>query len=719
MKFRLSCALRRALFFALFLAGAQILRATPDFRFDVIWFCCPCYPTNHVCEPQFDHLNIPSPNGHYLAMSTDEHRGTVNSNGNVLAMYYNNFDDGSWATLTGVQEAAVIDQWANANFTNTGTKPDWLVLNEISSGTWPTNQPYRTYVTDTVHALVHTYGYKVIIYAPFSNPGANGSDWQLLQADAYIGVENYLSGLEIKNQGFSTSWCQSQYQSSVTSYSGVGVPKSRLMLGEHFGQTINTSWGREGVVSNDWINAITVRSQAAANVAYPGFLSFAWYSDLMQVSDDELLTDEDAYAAISLPTSNPPLTAPYIIVQPQSQSIPAGGTATFNAIMAGNAALTYQWQKNGTNIPGATLNPLVITNVSAANNGVYAVTVKNTVGSTNSASATLIEAVPPPVAADPFAPAITTYAVGANLVGQTNAAGLGWTAAGSGSANTVIASGNLTVPGLAAASGNSISFGVSTGPCARFNLSNNFTSGPVYYSFAFRVDSLGGLNTSGGFFGALNNITGTQTNNPTGIAAAVQTRLSGSGFNVGLKGAVGGSVFDTNVYSVGQTVFVVGCYNINTATNNDDTASLWINPDRSTFGAANAPAATLNTVSGGDIASDTVASFVFFRRGSSNSGLEPAAMTADELRIGINWASVTPPLVISFIPTLTATVSSNNVILSWSTNASGFNLYSTPAAASSSNTWTAVAAPVSVVGTNYVVTNSIAGGNQFYRLSNP
>ena len=718
MMFRLSRCLRWVLCFGILAATAGISRANPDLRFDVAWFCCPCYPTNHLCEPQFDQLNISSPNGHFMAMSTDEHRSTINSNGNVIAMLYNTFDDGGWATNTGVQAAALIDQWANANFKNTGSLPQWLILNEISSGTWPTNQSYRTYVTDAVHALVHTYGYKVIIYAPFPNPGANSSDWQLLQADAYIAVENYLSGLEIQNNGFSVSWCQSQYQSSITSYGNLGVSKSRLMLGEHFGQTISDSWGREGVSSNDWISAITVRSEAAANIGFPGYLSYAWYSDLMQVPDAELLTDEATYAAISLPSSNP-LTAPYIITQPQPQAVPAGGTATFSVLMAGDAALTYQWKKNGANIPGAMLNPLVISNISGANNGVYSVVISNAVGSIVSTGAALVESIPPPIAAEPFAPAITSYAVGANLVGQTNAAGLTWAAAGPSGANTVIAAGNLTVPGLAASTGNSISFGVSTGPCDRFGFPNNFTSGTVYYSFAFRVDDLGSLNTSGGFFAAFNNSTGPQSGNPTSVGACTQTRLSGSGFNVGLKGATAGSVFDTNVYSVGQTVFAVGSYTFNSGSTTDDVANLWINPDRSSFGSASQPAPTLTTTTGGDISSGTIASFVFFRRNNSNTGLEPAAMTADELRIGTNWASVTPPQVISFIPSLTAALTSGNVILSWSTNAAGFNLYSTPAISSASNLWSAVTASVNVVGTNYVVSNSLAAGSKFYRLSNP
>lgn len=705
------------LFFTMFLASAGVLQAVPDLRFDIVWFCCPCYPTNFFCEPQFDQLNIPSTNGHYLAMPTDNYRSEILSNGNVLAMYYNTFDDDGWATNTGLQAAALIDGWASTNFTSTGPKPDWLILNEISSETWPTNASYRSYVEQAVQALATTYGYKVIIYAPFANPENNPSDWQAVAAYAYIAVENYLSGLAIANEGFSVSWCQSQYQSSITSYSSLGVPQTRLMLGEHFGQTISDDWGREDVSSNDWINAINTRGIAARNVGFPGFLSFAWYSDLMQTSTNEMVLDEQVYATNILPFASP-LGPPYITSQPQPQMVSPGGTASFNVSTAGNAPTAYQWRRNGTNLPGATLNPLVISNVSGANNGVYTVTISNSAGYTNSAGAALIEAVPPPLAFDPFAPAITSYAVGANLVGQTNAAGRGWTAAGPSGDNIVIASGNLTVPGLAAFTGNSISFGVSTGPSARFNLPSSITSGAIYYSFAFQVNNLGSLNTSGGFFAAFNNATGTQTNIPTAVAACVQTRLSGSGYNIGLKGAVGGSVFDTNVYSAGQTVFVVGSYTINTASNNDDTAALWINPAPSSFGLPNSPAPTLTTVSGGDISGEDIASFVFFRRDSSNTGLEPAALTADELRIGTNWASVTPPLIINVIPVLNATFSGGNVVLSWTTNATGFNLYSSPSSFSS-NVWTAVPGTPVIVGSNYVVTNSISGGNKFYRLSNP
>ena len=51
--------------------------------------------------------------------------------------------------------------------------------------------------------------------------------------------------------------------------------------------------------------------------------------------------------------------------------------------------MSYQWQYNGTNIDGATGATLTITNVSAANIGVYTVIVNNAAGSVTSSSATL------------------------------------------------------------------------------------------------------------------------------------------------------------------------------------------------------------------------------------------------------------------------------------------------------------------------------------------
>jgi hypothetical protein len=234
----------------------ETLLATPDLRFEMVWFCCSCSTGNHFCQNEFDLLNIPTPNGHFLAMPTDSQRAAIYGNGNVLAAYYDSLMDG-WTAMAGAQKASVIDSYVTANMTSNGPRPDWLVVNEISAGNWPGNASYRAWLREVVDTLTTVYGYTVMLYSPFPNPGANDTDWQAIASEAYIAIEDYLSGASIAANGFSVSWCQSQYQSSINSYGVRGVAKSRLMLGEHFGQTTaGTTWGRSGVSSNDWINAI-------------------------------------------------------------------------------------------------------------------------------------------------------------------------------------------------------------------------------------------------------------------------------------------------------------------------------------------------------------------------------------------------------------------------------------------------------------------------------
>ena len=71
----------------------------------------------------------------------------------------------------------------------------------------------------------------------------------------------------------------------------------------------------------------------------------------------------------SLPPPAALPSAPQITTQPLAQTVAVGGTATFTAAAAGNPAPTYQWQRLGTNIPGATNGTLVLTNVQATENG--------------------------------------------------------------------------------------------------------------------------------------------------------------------------------------------------------------------------------------------------------------------------------------------------------------------------------------------------------------
>jgi hypothetical protein len=84
------------------------------------------------------------------------------------------------------------------------------------------------------------------------------------------------------------------------------------------------------------------------------------------------------------------LVAASIAVQPSSVTVAAGQTATFSVVAAGSPSLSYQWQKNGVKIPGATLATYTTPATTDADNGtVFTVKVSNSVGNVTSNPATL------------------------------------------------------------------------------------------------------------------------------------------------------------------------------------------------------------------------------------------------------------------------------------------------------------------------------------------
>ena len=90
-------------------------------------------------------------------------------------------------------------------------------------------------------------------------------------------------------------------------------------------------------------------------------------------------------------TVNSAPVAPTITAQPANQTVTAGQTATFNVTASGTAPLSYQWQKNAADIPGATSSNYTTPVTTTADSGEqFRIVVSNTAGSVTSNSATLI-----------------------------------------------------------------------------------------------------------------------------------------------------------------------------------------------------------------------------------------------------------------------------------------------------------------------------------------
>ncbi|MES2706414.1 MAG: immunoglobulin domain-containing protein [Verrucomicrobiota bacterium] len=80
---------------------------------------------------------------------------------------------------------------------------------------------------------------------------------------------------------------------------------------------------------------------------------------------------------------------PVIVEQPVGGGIINGQSVTLSARAYGSGVVSYQWTKDGANIPGATTATYSISSFADANNGVYALKAISSLGSVTSANATL------------------------------------------------------------------------------------------------------------------------------------------------------------------------------------------------------------------------------------------------------------------------------------------------------------------------------------------
>jgi MYXO-CTERM domain-containing protein len=191
------------------------------------------------------------------------------------------------------------------------------------------------------------------------------------------------------------------------------------------------------------------------------------------------------------------------------------------------------------------------------------------------------------------------------------------------------------------------------------------TAGTGYYSLALRVTDITGLNATGGILAAFNNTINAQVGNPTtgGAGLAIRPKAGGgpNEFELGVVDqATSGftsATYDTvNAYTTNTTIFVVGKYQTvgvpgnPTPAENDDVATLWINPSPATFGGFDPTTGVVlfNNSTNNDIPTNastnnhTLQSFILRQTGATVNNQVPPGVIFDELRVGTNYADVTP-----------------------------------------------------------------------------
>jgi len=109
--------------------------------------------------------------------------------------------------------------------------------------------------------------------------------------------------------------------------------------------------------------------------------------DVVVMNNAGTVTSVPALVTVEAP---PAILPPVITQQPRNVTTPANATVNFDVAVTGTAPLRFQWRKNGVAISGATSATLALTNVQAANAGLYDVAVANDAASVTSSAATLI-----------------------------------------------------------------------------------------------------------------------------------------------------------------------------------------------------------------------------------------------------------------------------------------------------------------------------------------
>jgi sugar lactone lactonase YvrE len=138
-----------------------------------------------------------------------------------------------------------------------------------------------------------------------------------------------------------------------------------------------------------------------------------------------------------------------VLTPPPNQTVTAGQTTIFSPLTAGEAPVTYQWLFDGTNIPGATLATLTLTNVQTGSAGTYQLSVSNNFGSSISAATVLKVVSTPTITIQPGTLAIAEGSNGVLGVAAFGAAPLNyqWSFDGSNlndATNAVLAINNVT-----------------------------------------------------------------------------------------------------------------------------------------------------------------------------------------------------------------------------------------------------------------------------------
>ena len=221
------------------------------------------------------------------------------------------------------------------------------------------------------------------------------SNVQAVNAGNYSVIATNVAGAVTSSVAVLTVWLPPNITSQPTSRTNVTGTSATFSVGAGGTTPLNYQWQFNDVS----IGGATASSLTLNNIQLSDAGSYA----VVITNVSGVVTSSVAVLTVWVP--------PAISLQPSSQTNVIGTDATFSVLATGIPGVSYQWQFNGANIPGAIVPLLILNNVQLTNGGNYTVVATNAAGSITSSVAVLTIWAPPAIIAQP--------ASATNIVGST------------------------------------------------------------------------------------------------------------------------------------------------------------------------------------------------------------------------------------------------------------------------------------------------------------
>jgi alpha-tubulin suppressor-like RCC1 family protein len=268
----------------------------------------------------------------------------------------------------------------------------------LATGAWPLAYQWRYNGTNVPGATAPIFALTNVLPSDSGNYSVlvTNAFGATTSSVAVLTVLDFSLALNTSNLTWTTAGSAPWFEQTNTTHDGVSALQSGPITNFQ-SSTVQTTVTGPGTLTFWWRTASASDAQLlfkAGNSAQAGISgSTAWQQKTVYLPDGAQTLqwifskggNNTAAGAgwLDEVVFTPGATAPIFTSLPLSQSQAPNFSVTLSGAATGTPPLSYQWQFDGTNVPGATGGALAIASLQSTNIGVYSLTVSNEAGRTN------------------------------------------------------------------------------------------------------------------------------------------------------------------------------------------------------------------------------------------------------------------------------------------------------------------------------------------------